>query len=172
MPFPWEYLRIDEDDADLLKAKYKEEYRLRYVEDEDGAPRDWRDWRTVLCRFDIRTFDHAFSASDDYKLGLPHTDELCLERAIRMAWIGEALRGDVPMYVRHTSREIKRPTGSRKRRRVTRRVLLIPDERYMVVMTINANGALDFVTAYCPENDGWNRAMGEGGLVDRKNNPH
>lgn len=171
MPFPWEYLRIDEDDEDLLEASYKEEFRLRYVEDEEGTARDWRDWRDVQCKFDIEIFEHAFSASDDYKLGLPHTDDLCLDRAIRMPWIGETLKGDVPMYVRHTQRDIRRPTGSRKRRRVNRRVVLIPDERYMVVMTRNANGTLEFVTAYCPDNDGWNYAMAEGALVERRNNP-
>jgi len=171
MPFPWDFLDIVDPDPVALKQRYRLEFIDRYVRDRDGNARDIRDWRAIECRFSDDVFDHAFTASDDYVLGLPHNEELSVERARRLPWIGEALRGDVPMYIRHRMHEVRRPTGKRRKRRVVRRVILVPDERYLVSMTVNQNGTMEFVTAFHADGGGWQKAMTEGAEVERRNNP-
>ena len=90
----------------------------------------------MRVRFFPEAFDHAFYQNTDRR-GCPITPIFCMDRAERMAWMPECLRdGALPNYRRVM------PNGE------IRRLVLVPSERYLVVLRAVRGMTCKFLTAY------------------------
>ena len=140
----WPLLDIpaDLDDAALIKH-FWDYFRRAYIENADGRHVDIRDWRGVLVIFSKFAYQHAISGHGDYRDGLGiHDVAFEPTRAERLPWIGLTLAGEAVIEVRHQER-----SGSRGRR-LKRRVLIVTDEAYVVVLDRQDDRLLRFRTAF------------------------
>lgn len=136
----WQLCELEADDDDALREAYRDIYIDEYV---NAEVRDWRGRRVLFHRF---TFDHAFSEATNYRMGAGvHDVELSLSRAKRIRWIKKALDAeDVDVDVIGQTR---RDSRGRPRRR---RMLIVLDNRYVVVLQLSEREGYDFefVTAF------------------------
>jgi hypothetical protein len=65
----WPLLRLKANTETELKQLYRKAYLETYIRDADGNEIEIYDWHGRRVRFHARTFDHAFSASSNYRFG-------------------------------------------------------------------------------------------------------
>lgn len=148
------------DDAALINH-FWDYFQHAYIEDADGHHIDIRDWRGVLVTFSKFAYEHAISGHEDYRDGLGLRDvEFEPRRAERLPWIGLTLAGEAIIEVRHQERR-----GNRGRR-LKRRVLIVTDEAYVMVLDRQDDGPLRFRTAFPADASYLNKVRSEGARVE------
>ena len=161
----WPMLRLSAGTDDDLIEKYREIYIENYVRDAGGNEIIIKDWNGNRVRFVPRSFNHAFSESSNYKLSAGvHNIGFSKERARRILWIREVLCASAGTIQRlHQRRKDSR--GNEKKRRV----LLVTEERYVVVLQENAKtGDLEFISAFPADRNYIQKIQRESALVETK----
>lgn len=161
----WPMLRLNADTDDELVAKYRAVYMKNYVRDANGNEIIIEDWNGNRVRFDPRSFDHAFSTSSNYRISAGvHDIDFSKERARRILWIKEVLGASAGTIQRlHQRRKDSR--GDEKKRRV----LLVTEERYVVVLQENVKtGELEFISAFPADRSYIQKIQRESVLVETK----
>lgn len=160
----WKYLRLKANSPEELKDKYREVFIETYVRDKNGHEIKIYDWNGTRVRFNPRAFDHAFSESSDYRFGDgTHDIPFSKKRARCILWIKYALtQHDHTIEVRN-----QRHKGGRHAKK--RRVLLVVEERYIIVLQWRDNtGELQFITAFPANQSAIAKLNREGGWVETK----
>lgn len=138
-------------------------FRLAYVCDMVGASRQVCDWHGTVVRFTRYAYDHVVSGDEDYRQGLGlHERPFVPERAERLPWIGLTLAGEAVIEVRHQERQ-----GSRGRR-LKRRVLIVTENSYVVVLDREDDGCLRLRTAFPADRAYLTRIRREGACVENR----
>jgi len=136
-------------------------FRLTYIVDERGDHLAFRDWRGTLVKFSKYAFEHTVSGDENYRDGLGlHELKFVRNRAERLPWIGLTLTGICVTEVRHQERR-----GSRGRR-LKRRVLIVSDKSYVVVLDREDDGCLRFRTAFPAAAGYLAKIRGEGAQIE------
>jgi hypothetical protein len=164
----WPLLRLKADTDAALKEQYRKVYLETYVRGADGKKIALYDWHGRRVRFHARTFDHAFSESSDYRFGGGFHDLPFSKRRARcILWIKEVLaatRGTI-----ECRQQLRRDSRGRPRKR---RVLLVVEERYVVVLQVrDKNNELEFVTAFVADKAFIAKIQKEGGWIETKKSP-
>jgi len=164
----WPYLRLKADSEDELKELYRKVYIENYVKDADGKEIELYDWHGTRVHFNANIFDHAFSESSDYRFGDgKHDLPFSKRRARCILWIKEVLSLSAGTIERYN--QTRKDTRGRPRQR---RVLLVVEERYIIVLQVrDKDRELEFITAF-PGDEGYIRKIRkEGGWVETKKCP-
>jgi hypothetical protein len=157
-------LKADSDPE--LKKKYKEIYISTYLRSADGDAVIIHDWLGNRILFDLFTFDHAFSEGSDYRFGDGvHDIPFSQKRARRVLWIKEVLAAS-GCTVERRHQIVKDSRGRRKKRRV----LIVLEEKYVVVLEeTGREKELRFITAFPADIGALNKIRSRSGLVEIKN---
>lgn len=141
----WPLLRLEGDSEIALKEKYRLVYVENYVEEVNGSPKNLTDWQGNQVHFSRTTFEHAFSKSTDYRFNYGgHDLPFAPERARRILWIKETLAASKGTIERR--QQIRKDSRGRPRKR---RLLIVNEERYVVVLEIRTEpDKLEFLTAF------------------------
>jgi hypothetical protein len=140
----WPLLELPDDATDeALIALCWEYFECTYLRDAEGDPLTVRDWRGTVVRMSSFAFDHIVSGDADYRDGFGlHEVAFVPTRAERLPWIGLTLAGDSVIEVRHQERK------SSRGRRLKRRVLIVTENSYVVVLDRQGDGCLRLRTAF------------------------
>lgn len=141
----WPLLRLNGATDEELIAAYRQVYIETYVKTPDGKEIELYDWQGNRIFFSARAFDHAFSESTNYRFGSGiHEISFSKRRARCIMWIKEVIAA--------TKGCIERRQQSRKDSRgrlKKRRVLIVIEERYVVVLEERKQGKeLEFISAF------------------------
>jgi len=162
----WPFLRLKAANEDELKDKYRKVYLETYVRDADGNEVELHDWTGRRVRFNEHNFGHAFSESMNYKLSAGiHDVPFSMKRALRILWIREVLSASAGTTERWHN--MRRDSRNRPKKH---RVLLVIEEKYVVVLEEQKDSTdLQFISAY-PTNDGYinNVIKRESVFIERK----
>ena len=161
----WPLLRLKADSEAELKEKYRQIYIETYVKSALGEEIFIYDWHGVRVRFHAKTFDHAFFFFFDYRFGDGYHDKFSKKRARCILWIKEVLsasRGTIECI-----NQMRRDSRNRLRKR---RVLIVVEEKYVVVLQATRHNDLEFVTAY-PASEGYIRKIRRDGTVSEIKKP-
>jgi hypothetical protein len=161
-------LRLKANSDNELKALYRKVYIENYVKDADGKEIELYDWHGIRVHFNADAFDHAFSESSDYRFGDGNHDLPFSKRRARcILWIKEVLTVSAGTIERYN--QTRKDTRGRPRQR---RVLLVVEERYIIVLQVrDKDRELEFITAF-PGDEGYIRKIKkEGGWVETKKMP-
>jgi len=161
----WPMLRLSADTDEDLIEKYREVCIENYVRDAEGNEIIIKDWNGNRVRFDPRSFNHAFSASSNYKLSAGvHDIDFSKERARRILWIKEVLTASAGTIQRLHQRRKDSRGDERKRR-----VLLVAEEKYVVVLQEKEKtGDLEFLSAFPADRSYIQKIQRESALVETK----
>ena len=125
-----------------------------------------RDWRGAIVEFSRHAYEHAVSGHEDYRDGLGlHDIRFDPRRAERLPWIGLTLAGGAVIEVRHQDRR------SNRGRRLKRRVLIVMERAYVLVLDRREDGTLRFRTAFPADRSYLDRIRRDGALVDMHRPP-
>lgn len=155
----WPLLRLKADSEDELIEKYRQVYIETYVKNADGEEVFIYDWHGIRVRFHAKTFDHAFSESPDYRFGSGYHDKFSQKRARCILWIKEVLAA-----TNGTIECINQNRRDSRNRLKQRRVLVVVEEKYVVVLQVDRNQELEFVTAF-PADEGYIRKIKKQGTL-------
>lgn len=161
----WPLLQLETDSVEELKEGYRKVFIETYVRTAEGKPIEIHDWNGVRIHFNPRNFEHAFSESTDYRFGLgEHDIPLSIKRASRLLWIKEVLaasRGTIERW-----NQMRKDSRNRMKKR---RVLLVVEERYLVVLEETAKtGQLEFVSAFPASSEYLEKIKKESVLIEIK----
>lgn len=146
----WPFIVLDGNDIKERKEALKKIFLVNYVRDEQGNKIVIVNWEGKVVHFNEHIFEHAFSESSNYRYSYGiHNNPLSERRAARILWIKEVLlaSGCVVEVYGHMQRDSR---GRTKKRRV----LLVTEEKYVVVLEVRNNCEYDFITAY-PADDNY-----------------
>ena len=131
----------------------------------DGREITLRAWNGTHVQFHPKDFDHAFSESSDYRFGSgDHNIPFSHKRARCLLWIKEALTASKGIIER---RQHFRKDGRGKLKK--RRVLIVVEERYVVVLEERNNPeTLKFITAFPAEETYLKKIRKESLLLETK----
>lgn len=153
-------LPADRTDAELVGLCWTY-FSQTYIQDAGGTRIVIHDWRGTLVRFSRFAHDHIVSGDRDYREGFGlHDVPFMRERAERLPWIGLTLAGCAVTEVRHQER-----VGSRGRR-LKRRVLIVTENSYVVVLDRQDDGCLRLRTAFPAETSYLRKIRGEGAQIE------
>lgn len=146
----WPFLILDGSDIKERKEACKKIFLTNYVRDEQGNRIIITNWEGKTVHFNEHIFEHAFSESSNYRFsnGI-HNKPLSERRAARILWIKEVLLASgctIEVYG-----HIQPDSRGRARKR---RVFLVTEEKYVVILEIRNNGEYDFISAY-PADDNY-----------------
>lgn len=164
----WPLLRIKGDTDEQVKEKYRDIFLTTYVKTPGGDEIIITDWNGNRILFSPFTFDHAFSEASDYRFsGEVHDIPFSPDRARRILWIKEALAVSAGTIERR--HQVRRDSRNRLKRR---RVLLVVEEKYVIILEETDKGkALSFVTAF-PANTSYLKKIREdSALIETKKAP-
>jgi hypothetical protein len=140
----WPLLRLKADTDDELIDKYRNIYIETYVTARDRAPIEIFDWNGRRVLFRASSFDHAFSEGSNYRTNPEHDAGFSKDRARRILWIKEVLQASAGTIERLS--QLREDSRGRK---VQRRVLLVLEENYVVVLqTISKSTDMEFISAF------------------------
>lgn len=162
----WPLLRLEAETDDELKEMYRNVYLETYVRDARGKEVEIRDWRGNRVKFHAQTFDHAFSEATNYRLSAGvHDKPFSKRRARCILWIKEVLTASAGTIERR--HQLRQDSRGRMRKR---RMLLVVEERYVVVLQerTNPGGELEFVTAFPAEESYIQKIRQESALLETK----
>jgi hypothetical protein len=161
----WPLLRLDAATDEELVEAYRQVYIETYVKTADGKDIELYDWQGNKIIFRAETFNHAFSESTNYRFGSGvHDVPFSKRRSRYMLWIKEvitATKGCIER--RHQFR-----TDSRGRLK-KRRVLIVVEERYVVVLEERSQPKkLEFITAFPADEQYLRRIRKESSFMEIK----
>ncbi len=161
----WPFLRLRATTDEALVEAYRRVYIETYVMTGDGKEVEILDWMGNRVLFRPGTFNHAFSESTDYRFGGgSHDIPFSKRRARRILWIKEVLAASKGCIERrHQYRKDSRGRSTK------RRVLIVVEERYIVVLEERKEQKeLEFVTAFPADESYLKKMRQEGGLMEIK----
>jgi hypothetical protein len=148
----WSLLRLKAESDDEVKQAYFNKYIETYVRTSDGQAVEIFDWlgNRIFFNPHFNSFDHAFTGNKNYRHSHGvHSKKLCKNRARRLLWIKETLKGDVGTIERR--QEFREDS---RRRMKKRRTLVVLEEQYVVVLEEReGRDGYDFVTAFPADAD-------------------
>ena len=148
----WPLLRLKSESDTETKKVYFKKYLETYVRTSDGQPIEIVDWlgNRIFFNAHFNSFDHAFTENKNYRHSHGvHSKKICENRARRLLWIKETLKGEVGTIERR--QEFRKDSRGRMKKR---RTLVVLEERYVVVLEErNGRGGYDFVSAFPAEAD-------------------
>jgi len=146
----WPFLRLKANSPEELRGKYRQVYIETYVRDADGKAVEIYDWSGKRVRFSEHDFDHAFSESSSYKLSAGiHDVPFSAKRARCILWIKEVLTASAGTIERWQN--IRKDSRNRPTKR---RVLLVVEEKYVVILEDRkGSDDLQFISAYPTNTD-------------------
>jgi hypothetical protein len=161
----WPLLRLEAATDEELVEAYRQVYIETYVKTADGKNIELYDWQGNKIIFKAGTFNHAFSESTNYRFGSGvHDVPFSKRRSRYMLWIKEvitATKGCIER--RHQFR-----TDSRGRLK-KRRVLIVVEERYVVVLEERSQPKeLEFITAFPADEQYLRRIRKESSFIEIK----
>lgn len=158
----WPTLEIPVQGTDSELIEFCWRYFCRtYIKTEDGTPIVLRDWRGTPVHFSRFAHDHIVSGDSNYREGLgAHDIPFVPARAVRLPWIGRTLAGEAITEVRHQER------ASNRGRRLKRRVLIVTENSYVVVLDRQDDGCLRLRTAFPAEAAYLQRIRREGAQIE------
>ncbi len=141
----WPLLELETNSAEELREAYRKIFIETYVQTAEGEPIEICDWNGIRVHFNPKNFEHAFSESTDYRFGLgEHDIPVSIKRVCRILWIKEVLAASKGTIERWN--QMRKDSRNRMKKR---RVLLVVEERYLVVLEETAKtGQLEFVSAF------------------------
>jgi hypothetical protein len=162
----WPLLRIKGASDDEVREKYREIFVSTYVKTKDGEEINITDWNDNRIRFSLLTFDHAFSEATDYRFSYGvHNVPFSYKRACRILWIKEALSASAGTIERRS--QLRRDSRGRTRKR---RVLIVVEERYVVVLEDSGKTKeLNFISAFPADTSYLEKIRRESALLETKN---
>jgi len=163
----WPLLRLKAATDEELEEAYRRVYIETYVRDADGKDIELYDWQGNRIIFNARTFDHAFSESTDYRFSSGiHDISFSKKRARYILWIKEviaATKGRIER--RHQLHKDNRGRFSKKRR-----ILIVVEERYVVVLEERKHmKELEFITAFLADENGLRHLRSVSNFMEIKN---
>lgn len=164
----WPLLRLKADTEAEVRERYRQVYLETYVRDAEGKEIEIYDWHGHRIHFRARSFDHAFSESSNYRFGVGvHDLPFSKPRARCILWIKEVLgatRGTI-----ECRQQLRRDSRNRLKKR---RVLLVVEERYAVVLEErDKDRVLVFLTAFVADKGYIRKIQREGGWIETKKCP-
>jgi hypothetical protein len=158
----WPLLELPADAAEgVLVALCWEYFERAYLRDAQGNPVVVRDWRGTVVKMSRFAFDHIVTGHEDYRDGLGlHDVAFARGRAERLSWIGLTLAGDAVIEVRH--QEVRASRGRRRKRRV----LIVTEDSYVVVLDREDDGCLRLRTAFPADASYLTRIRREGAEIE------
>ncbi len=146
----WPLVRLEATTEEELIEAYRKLYLETYVKS-GGKKQEHFDWHGNRVYFSPLTFDHAFSESSDYRFGSGvHNVSFSKRRARCILWIKEVLiasKGTIEVL-----QQFRKDSRNRPKKR---RVLLVIEEKYVVVLEVRSNHReLDFISAF-PADEGY-----------------
>jgi len=165
----WPFLRLRAATDEALIEAYRQVYIETYVRTGDGKTIEIFDWMGNQVLFNPRTFDHAFSESTDYRFGNgSHDVPFSKKRARRILWIKEVLAASKGCIERRN--QYRKDSRGRIKKR---RVLIVVEERYVVVLGERAKRKetkmLEFITAFPADESYLKKIRQESALMEIKN---
>jgi len=143
----WPLVRLEAATEEELIEAYRKLYLETYVK--SGVV--YFDWHGNRVYFSARIFDHAFSESSDYRFrpGV-HDLPFSKRRARCIFWIKEVLAAS-----NGTIEVLQQFRKDSRNRMKKRRVLLVVEEKYVVVLDVRDNHReYDFISAF-PADEGY-----------------
>ena len=140
----WPLLRLEADNDEALKEKYRQVYIEEYVMQEVY------DWMGNRILFAAHRFDHAFSESSDYKNSFgDHDIPFSKRRARYILWIKKTLQAEssAVSYTVECRTEMRTKRSGRRSKKVVTRTYTVIEERYVVVLD-KKDEKYYFVTAF------------------------
>jgi hypothetical protein len=161
----WPLLRLKAESEKELKEKYREVYIENYIQDKCGISLTIHDWLGNRVHFSRTSFEHALSKSENYRFSYGgHDVPFAPERARRILWIKETLTASRGTVERR--QQIRKDSRGRLRKR---RILIVSEEAYVVVLEIKNNpGELEFVTAFPADSSYLEKIRRESTLLEIK----
>ncbi len=140
----WPLIRLEAATEEELIEAYRKLYVETYVMS-GGKKLDYFDWHGNRVHFSTGTFDHAFSESSDYRFGSGvHNVQFSKRRARCILWIKEILAAN-----KGTIEVLQQFRKDSRNRNKKRRVLIVIEEKYVVVLDVRDNHReYDFITAF------------------------
>lgn len=162
----WPFLRLRAATDKALLEAYRQVYIETYVRTSDGKEVKLFDWMGNRVLFNPRTFDHAFSESTNYRFGGGNHDvPFSKKRARCILWIKEVLDASKGCIERR--QQYRKDSRGRSKKR---RVLIVVEERYVVVLEERAKqNVLEFVTAFTADESYLEKIRQKSGLMEIKN---
>jgi len=160
----WPYLRLKADTDEALFEAYRQVYIESYVRNSDGKEVDIFDWMGNRVLFNPRTFDHAFSESTDYRFSnCDHDVPFSKKRARCVLWIKEVLTASKGTIERRS--EYRKDSRGRLKKR---RVLILVEDSYVVVLEEREPKLLEFITAFPADQNYLGKIRQRSGLLEIK----
>ncbi|WP_020675078.1 hypothetical protein [Geopsychrobacter electrodiphilus] len=166
----WPLLRLKSESDAGLKEEYYKKYLETYVRNSDGEAIQIYDWNQNRIFFNshFNSFEHAFTENKNYRYSYGvHSKELCKNRARRMLWIKEVLKGEIGTIERR--QEFRKDNRGRMKKR---RTLVVLEERYVVVLEErDGRDGYDFVSAIPADEPYLSRMRKTSTLLETKKSP-
>jgi hypothetical protein len=141
----WPLVRLEASTEEKLVEAYRQLFLETYVESRDGKTVELYDWYGSRIHFNQRIFDHAFSESSNYRFGSGvHNIPFSTKRARCILWIREVLTASGGTI--EVRQQFRKDSRNRSKKR---RVLLVVEEKYVVVLEERPNHKeYEFVSAF------------------------
>lgn len=161
----WPLLRLKAPNDRALIEAYRQVFLETYVRTKDGMAIEICDWQENIVFFRPGIFDHAFSESTDYRFGSGgHDVPFSKKRARRVLWIKEVLTASKGTIERR--QQYRRVSRDRYKKR---RVLLVAEERYVVVLDeLKERRTLEFISAFPADESYLEKMRKESALMETK----
>lgn len=153
----WPLVRLEAETEEELIAAYRKLYLETYVK--SGV--EYFDWHGNRVYFSAGMFDHAFSEGSDYRFrpGV-HDLPFSKRRARCILWIKEVLAAS-----KGTIEVLQQFRKDSRNRMKKRRVLLVVEEKYVVVLDVRDNHReFDFISAFLAD-EGYLKKMRKESLL-------
>jgi len=161
----WPLLKLETHSVEELREVYRKIFIETYVQSAEGKPIEICDWNGERIHFNPKNFDHAFSESTDYRFGLgEHDTPVSIKRVHRIMWIKEVLAASKGTIERRN--QMRKDSRNRMKKR---RVILVVEERYLVVLEETAKTRqLEFVSAFPASGEYLEKIKKESVLIETK----
>ncbi|SEA68309.1 hypothetical protein SAMN05660420_02862 [Desulfuromusa kysingii] len=163
----WPLLRLKAESDTETKEVYFKKYLETYVRSSDGQEIEIVDWQgnRIFFNAHFNSFDHAFTENKNYRHSHGvHSKKICKNRARRLLWIKETLKGEVGTIERR--QEFRKDGRGRMKKR---RTLVVLEERYVVVLEErNGRDEYDFVSAFPADENYLRRIRKNSTLLETK----
>lgn len=163
----WPLVRLEAATEEELIEAYRKLYTETYVLS-GGKKLEHFDWHGSRVYFSAGIFDHAFSESTNYRFGSGvHTVPLSTRRARCILWIKEALAAS-----KGTIEVLQQFRKDSRNRQKKRRVLLVVEEKYVVVLEARPNHQeFDFISAFPADEAYLKKLRKDSLLLETKKSP-
>lgn len=164
----WPLARLDAATEEELTAAYRRLFLETYVVTRDGKVIELFDWHGNRIHFNPRIFDHAFSESSNYRFGSGvHNVPFSRKRARCILWIREVISASKGTI--EVRQQFRKDSRNRSKKR---RVLIVVEEKYVVVLEELANHKeFEFISAFPADETYVQKIRKESLLLETKKAP-